>query len=102
MVQIQSLSRAADPIYEIGARYMGGAQAQERIWQHVLRGVAHRYGSWSTVEVTTVCIDPSIQWGRARNVWRNAMMRTVLYRIATPLRLAGRPIRPVMARIRRR
>ena len=96
VAQVQSLARANDPIYEMGFRFFGfGARQQERIWHHVLRSLAAHYGVTAEVEMTRVCVDPHIQWRYATNVWRNAAMRSLLYRVGAPLRavrgLARRP-----------
>lgn len=76
--QIQSLARANDPIYEFGFRFLGGGAQQERIWRHVLTGVAHQFGVAGEVEVKKTCVDNRLQWGQAKNVWHNAIVRTTL------------------------
>jgi hypothetical protein len=85
VVQIQSLARANDPIYEIGFRLMG-AREQERIWQHVLESLAARFGATGQVALARVCVDPELQWSQAKNVWRNAAVRSLLYNVAAPVR----------------
>lgn len=94
VVQIQSIARANDPIYEFGFLFMGGARAQERIWLHVLRAVGARFGvADADVEVAKTCVDPRRQWSQAKNVWHNAIIRTTLYKITAPLRWLGKPFR---------
>jgi len=76
--QIQSLARANDPIYEVGFRLLGGSAQQERIWRHVLTGLAGHFRVEGTVETKKVCVDNRLQWGQAKNVWHNAIIRTTL------------------------
>lgn len=85
--QIQSLARANDPIYEFGFRFMGGGAQQERIWRHVLTGVAGHFGVTGEVTVKKTCVDSRLQWGQAKNVWHNAIIRTGLH---LPIRLLQR------------
>jgi len=94
IAQIQSLARANDPIYELGFRLMGGSQAQEAIWRHVLASLAERYAISAPVELDKIRVDARLQWREARNVWRNAIIRTTLYTLAAP----GRGLRGALRR----
>ena len=87
--QIQSLARANDPLYELGFRLFG-ATAQERIWEHVLTALAAHFEVNGQVQTFKTCVDPHVQWGQARNIWRNAALWTVLYTLTAPLRWVGR------------
>lgn len=87
VVQIQSLARAADLIYEFGFRYMGGAKQQERIWKYVLSHLAEHFGVVGAIFIEKSCIDSHPQWRHAKNIWKNAMVRTILY---TPIQLVER------------
>lgn len=86
VAQVKSLERASDPIYEFGNRFMGGAGQQEKIWRHVLESLASDLGV--TTDATTVieCLDEKVQWSEWKNIFHNAMFRTMLYVIATPIR----------------
>lgn len=84
IAQIQSYARAADPIYEFGLRFMGGARVQESTWKHVLTALANELNCSAPVEMSKVCLDPSLQWSAAKNVWKNAGLRTMLHRLSTP------------------
>lgn len=86
VVQVQSLARSNDPIYEIGFRYIGGAAQQETIWAAVLAALAKHFEVSGMVATRVSCIDPTIQWSYAKNVWYNAIGRTFLYNLAAPLR----------------
>lgn len=87
VVQIQTLARANDPIFELGFRFMGGSKQQERIWNHVLTQVAAQYGLTGQVSTHKTLVDGRLQWSQAKNIWYNAMIRSLLY---TPIRLIRR------------
>jgi len=76
VVQIQSLARANDPVFEIGFRYLGGGTQQERIWHHVLEELASNFGVAGQVEMEKICVDNKLQWSYAKNVWHNSVIRT--------------------------
>jgi hypothetical protein len=54
VAQIQSLDRAADPIYEFGTLVMGGARRQEENWVYVLTRLAERFGIKGQVQMHTM------------------------------------------------
>jgi hypothetical protein len=87
VVQIQSLARANDPVFEFGFRFMGGSAQQERIWHHVLRGVAAHFGVPPAIEFRKSLVDRRLQWSQAKNIWFNSAIRSVLN---SPLRLIRR------------
>ena len=89
VAQVQGQARASDPIYEIAFRLIG-SQLQDGIWIHVLTSLAEHFGVQGKVEVDRQLLDPRLQWRRAGNVWHNAQIRTILHRLATPLRWARR------------
>lgn len=86
VAQVQSYERASDPIYEFGFRFMGGAARQEFIWVHVLTELSAHYEVKAQVTVARECLDPGLQWAYAKNVWKNAGVRTTLYTLAAPIR----------------
>lgn len=88
--QVQSLARANDPIYEMGFRFMGGARAQEAIWKHVLTSLAAYYQVQAPVAFEKRCVDQRVQWSQFGNVWRNAMLRSMLYVMGAPARWVHR------------
>src|SRR5215207_9037127 len=85
VVQIQSLARASDPIYEVGFRLFGSTQ-QERIWTHVLSALAARFGVSERVYLEKACVDPQLQWFRIGNIWHNAGLRSVIYTLVAQAR----------------
>ncbi len=85
VVEVLSLARASDPIYEIGFRLFGSTE-QEKIWTHVLTSLAARFEVSGSVKLQKACVDPTLQWSQAGNVWLNASARSVLYTMTAPLR----------------
>ena len=86
VAQVQSLERSSDPIYEMFDRYFGSATQQEKIWKTVLGNLAAHLGLQGEISFSKVCVDPKIQWGAARNIWKNAGARTMVYALGAPLR----------------
>jgi hypothetical protein len=90
VIQVQSMARSNDPIYEFGFRFFGGATQQEKTWAHVLTQVAAHFGVAGQVQTQVTCLDPSLQWRQAKNVWHNAIIRTFFYKLGTPVRWVAR------------
>lgn len=90
VAQVQSMARAADPIYEIYLRYLGSAEWQERVWTTVLSNLGAEFGVRGQVTMAKTCLDPKLQWPEAKNVFQNAGMRTVFYKLGAPLRWVRR------------
>ena len=88
VAQAQVLMRASDPIYEIGLR-LGGHRQEDKFWQHTLTALAAHIQKDTpvTVQMELICIDPRLQWSQAKNIWYNAAMRTVMYKMTRPFRL---------------
>lgn len=86
VAQIQSMARAADPLYELFFRFLGSSEQQEKTWQHVLTSLAAHFDVKGQVTMYKTCVDPRLQWSEAKNVWKNAAARTVFYKMAAPLR----------------
>ena len=84
VVHIQVLLRADDPIYELGFRLLG-SRGEDRFWQDTLATLAAYFGVNAPVQVDKRCLDPKLQWAEARNIWQNAAIRAVLYRMLTPV-----------------
>ena len=77
LVQIQSLARSNDPLFELVFRIMGAAR-QEAIWGHVLSRLAEHYGVTGQVSTRKSLVDSKMQWGQARNIWYNSAIRSTL------------------------
>lgn len=89
VAQVQSLARAADPIYE-ASFLVFGSREQESIWEHVLTQLAAQFGINGQVKTVKTCVDHKLQWSNTRNVFKNAGAYTVLYKLAAPLRWVRR------------
>jgi hypothetical protein len=85
VAQVQSMARANDPVYELGFRF-GASRMQEQIWTHVLSSLAAHFECEQDVSLSKACVDPKLQWSQAKNIWHNAAMRSMLYRMAAPAR----------------
>ena len=85
VAQVQSMARANDPIYELGFK-LGGSQAQEQIWMHVLSALSAHFECERDVSLSKTCVDPKLQWSQAKNIWHNAAMRSMLYMLGAPVR----------------
>lgn len=84
--QAQVLMRASDPLYELGMTF-GGHRQEDLHWVHTLTSFAAHFGVDGEVTVETVCVDRRRQWGRARNIWHNAGIRSGLHMAGAPVRL---------------
>lgn len=92
LAQVQSLERSSDPIYEMFDRYFGSAAQQEKIWKTVLGNLAAHLGVAGEVTLEKVCVDDTVQWSSAKNIWKNAGARTVIYMLGTPFRWVKRKV----------
>jgi hypothetical protein len=93
VAQVQSLARTNDPIYEFGFRFIGGAKQQEKIWASVLSNLAAHLGVRGHIQTDLSCLDDQLLWSSAKNIWHNAIIRTVLYKLTAPMRWLRRPPR---------
>jgi len=85
IAQVQSLSRANDPMYEAAFRVIG-SNLQEKIWKHVLTSLAAHFNVEQPVVFNKTCVDPKLQWSQMGNIRYNAQIRTLFYTLAAPLR----------------
>jgi len=86
VAQTQSLCRPTDPLFEIFNRFLGSSAQQDQVWTHVLSSLAEHYGVKGQVTLTKVLVDPKVQWKQAKNIWKNAGIRTVFYLLGAPVR----------------
>jgi len=93
VLQVQSMARTSDPIYEFGFRFFGGASQQHKIWAHVLTQAAAHFGVNGQVQTQLNCLDSSLQWSQIKNVWHNAIIRTFFYQLGAPFRWVARRLR---------
>jgi anti-anti-sigma factor len=74
--QVQVMARAGDPLYELAFR-LAGCKLQDQIWTHVLTALAAQLNTSGEVQMRKTLLDPKLQWGRAWNIWYNALLRTL-------------------------
>jgi hypothetical protein len=78
VVQVQSMARANDPMYEVGF-WLFAHRKQEAFWEETLRALAAHFGINGQVRMHKTCVDRRLQWSQARNIWHNAAIRTAIY-----------------------
>lgn len=71
--------RASDPLYEVGL-VIGGHRAEERFWAEMLWNLAASFDQRPKVRLTRQRLDRHRNWSHARNIWRNAFLRTMVRR----------------------
>jgi len=91
--QVQVMARASDPLYELAFR-IAGSKLQDQIWTHVLTALAAQLDTSGAVQIHRTLLDPKLQWGRASNIWYNALLRTLLYSPIALLRRISAWFRP--------
>lgn len=80
VAQIQSIIRASDPLFEIGARLGAVHKQEDAFWQQTLQNLAADFGvTGQPVRQETTLIDKRVQWSEAKNVWHNSAIRTTIY-----------------------
>ncbi len=86
VVQIQALVRPSDPLFELGSRFGVVDRNEDRFWHGTLENLAHDFGVEGVVQQRNTLIDPGVQWNKAKNIWHNAAIRTVIYTVLAPYR----------------
>lgn len=77
VIQIQALIHASDPLMELAFRLGFGHKAEDVFWQQTLSSLAEHFGVENPTQ-TNVMVDPRIQWKEAKNIWKNAGIRSGL------------------------
>lgn len=96
VAQVEQLLRTDDPIYEAGFRLLG-AKGEDKFWQDTLTALAAHFGVVDEpVQIYKTCIDPQVQWSEAKNVWQNAVIRTVFYKVISPVLWIGKRLRSLV------
>jgi hypothetical protein len=85
VIRAHVLMRANDPLYELGMTF-GGHAKEDRFWAQTLAALGTRLGVPDPhVETRSTCVDSHRQWRHARNIWHNAMLRSMLQTMAAPV-----------------
>ncbi len=85
VAKAQVLVRANDPLWEIVMRAYG-FRKEDEFWLHTLKSVASHFGVDGQPQMTSVCVDPKLQWSQAKNIWHNAAIRSAGYALMLPAR----------------
>jgi hypothetical protein len=94
VAQAQSLCRPSDPLYELFNRYLGSSSAQDKIWMHMLTNLGQHFGIKGQVLTSKTLVDSNVQWAQAKNIWKNAGVRTLFYLLAAPIRWVQKFFKP--------
>ncbi len=87
--QVQALIRANDPLFDLLLPFYGH-RVEDEIWTKTLAALAAHFGATADVATERVLVDRRRNWSEAKNVWRNAAIRSGLYMFGAPIRWAGR------------
>lgn len=80
VAQVESIIRAGDPLFEIGARLGVIHRREDTFWQQTLTRLAADFGvHGQAVEMESALLDRRVRWRAAPNVWHNSAIRTTLY-----------------------
>ena len=94
IIRAHVLMRANDPLHGPGVTF-GGHGKEDRFWAATLTAPGTRPGVPDPqVETRSTCVDNHRQWRHAKNVWRNATLRSMLQTMATPTTAMRRRSRP--------
>jgi len=83
--QVQALIRANDPVYDILLPFYGH-RVEDEIWVTTLTALAAHFGASSEVSMERVLVDRRRNWSQAKNLWKNAAIRSGVYMVAAPIR----------------
>jgi hypothetical protein len=87
--QVQVLIRADDPFYDIMLPIYGH-RAEDQMWKKTLAALAAHFGAHGDVTVDRICVDRRRNWSQAKNIWRNAAIRSGIWMAGAPVRWARR------------
>jgi hypothetical protein len=89
LVQVEVLMRANDPLWELGMP-IAINRMEDRFWNQTLAAIADHFGASSEVKTETICLDGRRQWERWSNIRHNALVRSAVYALLTPVRVVRR------------
>ncbi|HEV8669569.1 MAG TPA: DUF1990 family protein [Candidatus Limnocylindria bacterium] len=87
--QVQALIRANDPFYDLLLPFYGH-RAEDQMWTKTLAALAAHFGAPADVVAERVLVDRRRNWSEAKNVWRNAAIRSGFYMFGAPIRWVRR------------
>ena len=83
VVQIETLLRANDPIYEV-TMALGGHKRENAFWLATLHNLAARFNVDATPTLEQTCVDRKRQWKNAKNIRHNAAIRSTIWTATHP------------------
>jgi hypothetical protein len=83
--QVQALIRANDPFYDV-LLPIYGHRVEDQMWAKTLGALAAHFGASSEVTMERVLVDRRRNWSQAKNVWKNAAIRSGFYMVGAPIR----------------
>jgi hypothetical protein len=89
LAQVEVLMRANDPLWELGMP-IAINRMEDRFWNQTLGSIATFFGVDAEVRTEVVCLDRRRQWDRWWNIRHNALVRSAVYALSTPIRLVRR------------
>ena len=90
--QVQVLIRANDPFYDLMLPLFG-QRAEDQMWTKTLRTLGAHFGARGEVTIERLCVDRHRNWAQAKNIWRNAAIRSGFYMAGAPFRWVRRLVR---------
>ncbi len=83
VLQIEPLLRANDPFWEVVMKVYG-FHKEDEFWLTTLRKLAAHFKVYDQEPTLTVSlVDPKRQWSQAKNIWKNAAIRSGINTIVT-------------------
>lgn len=80
VAQVQLMIRPNDPFWDVFFM-VGGGRGEDMMWQHTLRALAKHFEIDAHAVKTSVKVDRKRLWKNARNIRRNAVFGTAIYRV---------------------
>jgi len=90
--QVQVLIRADDPFYDVMLPIYGH-RFEDQMWTKTLVALAAHFGAHGDVTVERICVDRRRNWSQAKNIWRNAAIRSGFYMFGAPIRWVRRALK---------
>ncbi|OAI44567.1 hypothetical protein AYO38_00285 [bacterium SCGC AG-212-C10] len=96
VARVEVIMRASDPLYEMGLM-LGGQRREDAFWLETLTNLSRELGAGRRPRKRTRRLDRRRRWSHARNVTRNAAVRSVVYnakmRVTSTLHWTARRLR---------
>lgn len=84
--------RASDPLFELAIRLTG--KMEDQFWRSTLENLATHFNAKGLYSFEANCLDRRLHWRHARNLTRNAAVRSTIYLLTFPLRFITYALRP--------